>query len=61
MATHGILANEPVCYGLLASLAAYVIVSPATPATGAAVLVAWRERLAGRSSELPFEPVAAPQ
>ncbi|MEU0196789.1 MULTISPECIES: sodium:solute symporter [unclassified Streptomyces] len=61
MATHGILANEPVYYGLLASLAAYVIVSLATPATDAAVLAAWRERLAGRSSELPSEPVAAPQ
>ncbi len=61
MATHGILANEPVYYGLLASLAAYVIVSLATPATDAAVLAAWRERLAGRSPELTSEPVAAPQ
>ncbi|CAL9314435.1 sodium:solute symporter [Streptomyces sp. SudanB52_2052] len=61
MATHGILANEPVYYGLLASLAAYVIVSLATPATDAAVLAAWRERLAGRSPELASEPVAAPQ
>ncbi|MGK5698088.1 sodium:solute symporter [Streptomyces sp. URMC 128] len=61
MATHGILANEPVYYGLLASLAAYVIVSLASPATDAAVLAAWRERLAGRSPELPSEPVPAPQ
>ncbi|MEU6916587.1 sodium:solute symporter [Streptomyces olindensis] len=61
MATHGILANEPVYYGLLASLAAYMIVSLATPATDAAVLAAWRERLAGRSPELASEPVAAPQ
>ncbi|WP_086561891.1 sodium:solute symporter [Streptomyces africanus] len=64
MATHGILANEPVTYGLLASLAAYVIVSLATPATDAAVLAAWRERLAGRSPgspERPSEPVTAPQ
>jgi SSS family solute:Na+ symporter len=61
MATHGILANEPVYYGLLASLAAYVIVSLATPATDAAVLTAWRERLAGRSPELASEPVPAPQ
>ncbi|WDV51896.1 sodium:solute symporter [Streptomyces coeruleorubidus] len=61
MATHGILANEPVYYGLLASLAAYVIVSLATPATDAAVLAAWRERLAGRSPELVSEPVTAPQ
>ncbi|WP_413757360.1 sodium:solute symporter [Streptomyces sp. MMBL 11-3] len=51
MATYGILANEPVYYGLLASLAVYVIVSLATPATDAAVLTAWRERLAGRGTE----------
>lgn len=61
MATYGILANEPVSYGLLASLAAYRAVSLATPATGAAVLAAWRERLAGRSVELASEPVPAPR
>ncbi|MGA5202366.1 sodium:solute symporter [Streptomyces variegatus] len=61
MATYGILANEPVYYGLLASLAAYLVVSVATPATDTAVLAAWRERLAGRSPELASEPVAAPQ
>ncbi|MER5832251.1 sodium:solute symporter [Streptomyces sp. NPDC002130] len=61
MATYGILANEPVYYGLLASLAAYLVVSLATPATDAAVLTAWRERLAGRSPELASEPVATPQ
>ncbi|MEU0221543.1 hypothetical protein ABZ281_43890, partial [Streptomyces sp. NPDC006265] len=33
----------------------------ATPATAAAVLAAWRERLGGRSPELASEPVAAPQ
>ncbi|MEU3086717.1 sodium:solute symporter [Streptomyces massasporeus] len=56
MATYGILANEPVYYGLLASLAAYLVVSLATPATDAAVLTAWRGRLAGRSPELASEP-----
>ncbi|GAA2536775.1 sodium:solute symporter [Streptomyces levis] len=61
MATHGVLANEPVYYGLLASLAAYVVVSLATPATDAAVLAAWRERLAGRPAELASEPVPASQ
>ncbi|MFJ8711831.1 sodium:solute symporter [Streptomyces violaceus] len=61
MATYGILANEPVYYGLLASLAAYLVVSFATPATDAAVLAAWRERLAGRSPELASEPVTAPR
>ncbi|MEU6682520.1 sodium:solute symporter [Streptomyces sp. NPDC046832] len=61
MATYGILANEPVYYGLLASLAAYLAVSLVTPATDTAVLAAWRERLAGRPGELASEPVAAPQ
>jgi SSS family solute:Na+ symporter len=62
MATYGILANEPVYYGLLLSLAAYVTVSLATPATDAAVLAAWRDRLAGRGApERVSEPVAAPQ
>ncbi|MGW6905849.1 sodium:solute symporter [Streptomyces sp. NPDC054940] len=61
MATHGILANEPVYYGLLLSLAAYLVVSLMTKPTDAAVLAAWRERLAGRSPELVSEPVPAPQ
>ena len=59
MAWYGILANEPVYYGLLSSLAAYVIVSLATKPTDAAVLVAWRERLAGRGVEA--EPVPVPE
>jgi SSS family solute:Na+ symporter len=61
MAWKGILANEPVYYGLLASLAAYVIVSLATPATDPAVLAAWRDRLAGRAPEPLSEPVPASQ
>ncbi|MFF7162755.1 sodium:solute symporter [Streptomyces sp. NPDC008086] len=61
MATHGILANEPVYYGLLSSLAAYIAVSLMTRPTDAAVLAAWRERLAGRDPELVSEPVSAPQ
>ncbi|ATL27927.1 sodium:solute symporter [Streptomyces formicae] len=48
---YGILANEPVYYGLLISLAVYVVVSLATRPTDAAVLAAWRERLAGRGTE----------
>jgi SSS family solute:Na+ symporter len=55
---YGILANEPVYYGLLLSLAAFVIVSLATKPTDAAVLAAWRERLAGRGAEA--ETDAAP-
>ncbi|MEV5879714.1 sodium:solute symporter [Streptomyces sp. NPDC052101] len=61
MAGYGILANEPVYYGLLASLAAYVVVSLATRPTDETVLATWRERLAGHSPELASEPVPAPQ
>ncbi|MET8688954.1 sodium:solute symporter [Streptomyces sp. NPDC004732] len=55
---YGILANEPIYYGLLTSLAVYVVVSLATKPTDAQVLAAWRERLAGRGAEA--EPVAEP-
>lgn len=48
MGVYGILANEPVYYGLLLSLAVYVVVSLVTEPTDPAVLSAWRERLAGR-------------
>ncbi|MFF8311195.1 sodium:solute symporter [Streptomyces lydicus] len=48
MLSLGVLANEPIYYGLLASLVAYVAVSLATRPTDAAVLDAWRARLAGR-------------
>ncbi|MFI6286502.1 sodium:solute symporter [Streptomyces sp. NPDC051018] len=48
MAGYGILADEPVFYGLLSSLAVYVAVSLFTRPTDAAVLANWRERLAGR-------------
>ncbi|MFE9607140.1 sodium:solute symporter [Streptomyces sp. NPDC006012] len=59
MASFGILANEPVYYGLLSSLVVYVAVSLLTKPTDAAVLAAWRERLAGRSPDLPAEPAPA--
>ncbi|WP_405882250.1 sodium:solute symporter [Streptomyces sp. NBC_01136] len=59
MATYGILANEPVYYGLLSSLVAYVIVSLATPATDPAVLAAWRERLAGHGANAEAAAEAA--
>ncbi|MEV6566314.1 sodium:solute symporter [Streptomyces kronopolitis] len=49
MASLGVLANEPIYYGLLASLVAYVAVSLATEPTDQAVLTVWRERLAGRA------------
>ncbi|MFF7181632.1 sodium:solute symporter [Streptomyces sp. NPDC008121] len=62
MWTYGILANEPVYYGLLASLAAYVIVSLATRPTDPAVLAAWRARLAGRDTDAAEgrEPATVP-
>ncbi|WP_455360133.1 sodium:solute symporter [Streptomyces sp. SYSU K21746] len=56
----GILANEPVYYGLLASLAAYVIVSLATKPTDEAILAVWRERLAGRGAEEDEKPEPEP-
>ncbi|WP_121747105.1 sodium:solute symporter [Streptomyces sp. E2N166] len=56
MAAYGILANEPVYYGLPASLAVYVAVSLATRPTDEAILTAWRERLAGRAPEPRSEP-----
>ncbi|WP_353942710.1 sodium:solute symporter [Streptomyces sp. HUAS MG91] len=64
MMKFGILANEPVYYGLSASLVVYVVVSLATRPTDAAVLAHWRERLAGRGapeSEPAATPVAAAQ
>ncbi|MFJ3706922.1 sodium:solute symporter [Streptomyces sp. NPDC090053] len=45
---YGALANEPIYYGLLASLVSYVVVSLASKPTDAAVLAHWRDRLAGR-------------
>ncbi|WP_030250010.1 sodium:solute symporter [Streptomyces violens] len=51
MAWRGVLANEPIYYGLLVSLAAYVLVSLASRPTDPAVLAEWRARLA-----TPAEP-----
>ncbi|MDT0459554.1 sodium:solute symporter [Streptomyces sp. DSM 41527] len=48
MISLGVLANEPIYYGLIASLVAYVAVSLATEPTDPQVLTAWRARLAGR-------------
>lgn len=48
MISLGVLANEPIYYGLIASLVAYVAVSLATEPTDPEVLTAWRARLAGR-------------
>lgn len=45
-----VLANEPIYYGLAASLVAYVIGSLASPRTDAEVLQVWDDRLAGRDT-----------
>ncbi|MEV0091694.1 sodium:solute symporter [Streptomyces sp. NPDC050738] len=58
MRVYGVLANEPVYYGLLASLVTYIAVSLATPPTDPAVLAAWRERLAGRGADSEPETAA---
>jgi solute:Na+ symporter, SSS family len=51
MVAKGMLATEPIYYGLLAALAAYVLVSLAGKPTDPARLEAWRERLAGRGRD----------
>ncbi|GAA2344434.1 sodium:solute symporter family transporter [Streptomyces violaceusniger] len=53
MVADGLLANEPVYYGLLASLIVYVAVSLATKPTEEAVVAAWRRRLAGEPAGTP--------
>ncbi|MEU1520363.1 sodium:solute symporter [Streptomyces sp. NPDC005811] len=53
MVTDGLLANEPIYYGLLASLVAYVAVSLVTRPTDETVLETWRRRLAGEPSAAP--------
>jgi SSS family solute:Na+ symporter len=50
MLTFGLLADQPIYYGLLASLVVYVAVSLATPRTAASVLHTWEQRLAGVSA-----------
>ncbi|MDA3626419.1 sodium:solute symporter [Saccharopolyspora oryzae] len=51
MAVHGLLANEPIYYGLGASLVCYVVVSLLTPRTDPAVLETWNERISGAQAE----------
>jgi SSS family solute:Na+ symporter len=52
----GVAANEPVYYGLAASLIAYVVGSLLSPRTPAKVLQVWDDRLAGRKAA-PAEPL----
>ncbi|WP_326693107.1 sodium:solute symporter [Streptomyces sp. NBC_01795] len=56
MVTDGLLANEPIYYGLLASLVAYVTVSLVTKPTEEAVVEGWRRRVAGESAGTSAAP-----
>lgn len=52
----GIYANEPIYYGLIAALAAYVAVSLLSRPTDPAVMAAWNRRVAGAvTEEVPME------
>ena len=55
MVTDGLLANEPIYYGLLAGLVAYVAVSLLTKPTEEAVVQAWHRRLAGEQASVAPE------
>jgi SSS family solute:Na+ symporter len=46
----GVAANEPIYYGLAASLIAYVVGSLLSSRTPANVLQVWDDRLAGREA-----------
>jgi SSS family solute:Na+ symporter len=50
MLTSGLLANEPIYYGLAASAAAFVVVSLLTPPTESGHLEAWDRRIKGEES-----------
>lgn len=51
MVTRGLLANEPIYFGLAASAVTFVVASLTTPATDPARLAAWDRRLRGESLE----------
>ncbi|MER7793714.1 sodium:solute symporter [Streptomyces sp. NPDC097640] len=59
MMTKGVLANEPIYYGLAVSLVAYTAVSLLTKATDGSVLASWHRRLAGESPEAAASDPAA--
>lgn len=56
MITHGLLANEPIYFGLGASLIAYVAVSLLTPRTPDEVLHTWDQRLSDDDAATPHRP-----
>ena len=53
-----VLANEPIYYGLGASLIAYVVASLLTPRTAPEVLQVWDDRLAGKEETVRDREVA---
>jgi SSS family solute:Na+ symporter len=55
----GIYANEPIYYGLAASLVVYIAVSLLTPRTPDAVRQGWERRVAGAAAETEPAPVMA--
>lgn len=59
MVTDGLLANQPIYYGLLAAFVSYVAVSLATKPTGQAAVDAWHRRLAGEQT-VPAVSAPAP-
>ncbi|MFE7169884.1 sodium:solute symporter [Streptomyces sp. NPDC057616] len=61
MVTDGLLANEPIYYGLLAGLVAYVAVSLVTRPTDERVLETWRRRLAGEPAPVPATAAKGPE
>ncbi|MFJ9588250.1 sodium:solute symporter [Streptomyces acidicola] len=62
MAAEGMLANEPIYYGLAVSLVAYVAVSLTTRPTETHVLEQWRRRLAGQATtDLDDGPTTQPE
>jgi len=55
----GLEANEPIFYGLGASLVVYVVVSLLTPPTADEVLRVWSQRLAGSADLAESSPATA--
>lgn len=60
MIVRGLMAEEAVYYGLLASLFGYVIVSLSTTRTDDEVLQQWRKRLAGQDPDASEQPGRQP-
>lgn len=54
-----VLANEPIYYGLGASLVVYIVVSLITKPTPKPIMAAWEQRVAGQYAEEEAEPAGA--